>query len=338
MRWRTKAQSYGTGDVLFGMAFISALLHESIRTNGTETKEFCYDTPFNVTCEILKGAYGTVDFVQWKAYDPRRSHWALFGYCNREMRCEIKRALLSNGIQVLQVVKATITLQVSSKTSTDNQSRLRCRVDFEGHTPLPHEVTINFVYCITAHKTDGEVNLSKFLESVIPWKEVDDVRLFDIEGIEFAYCKSKVCARNKSGPLSVLWNRTTVQSGSLFLTGIEESDSGLRMKAKTVSATSTRLYTIKVLVNSSQGRNSLTPTALPITGTANSSPGSSSSGPTGSPSESFAGHPTKSIVGSPSKSAAASATQCIVRAIVTIFLAVLVPVIFIWWRLRWNGP
>lgn len=71
----------------------------------------------------------------------------MFGYCNREMRCEIKRALLSNGIQVLQVVKATITLQVSSKTSTDNQSRLRCRVDFEGHTPLPHEVTINFVYC-----------------------------------------------------------------------------------------------------------------------------------------------------------------------------------------------
>ena len=86
------------------------------------------------------------------------------------------------------------------------------------------------------------------------------------------------------------------------------------------------------------GRNSLTPTALPITGTANSSPGSSSSGPTGSPSESFAGYPTKSIVGSPSKSAAASTAQCIVRAIVTIFLAVLVPVIFIWWRLRWNGP
>lgn len=77
------------------------------------------------------------------------------------------------------------------------------------------------------------------------------------------------------------------------------------------------------------GRNSLTPTALPITGTANSSPGSSSSGPTGSP--------TKSTVGSPSKSAAASTTQCIVRAIVTIFLAVLVPLIFIWWRLRWNG-
>ena len=86
------------------------------------------------------------------------------------------------------------------------------------------------------------------------------------------------------------------------------------------------------------GRNSLTPTALPITGTANSSPGSSSSGPTGSPSESSAGHPTKGTVGSPSKSAAASTTQCIVRAIVTIFLAVLVPVIFIWWRLRWNGP
>ena len=63
------------------------------------------------------------------------------------MRCEIKRALLSNGIQVLQVVKATITLQVSSKTSTDSQSRLRCRVDFEGHSPPPHEVTINSVYC-----------------------------------------------------------------------------------------------------------------------------------------------------------------------------------------------
>ena len=97
------------------------------------------------------------------------------------------------------------------------------------------------------------MNLSEFLESIIPWKEVNDVRLLDIEGIEFAYCKSKVCARNKSGPLSVLWNRTTVQSGSLFLNGIEESDSGLRMKVKTVSATSTRLYTIKVLVNSSQG-------------------------------------------------------------------------------------
>ena len=75
----------------------------------------------------------------------------VFGLCSDtvtgKVRCEIERPLLSSGIRVLKVLNATITLQVSSKTSTDNQSRLHCGVDFEGHTPLPHEVTINFVYC-----------------------------------------------------------------------------------------------------------------------------------------------------------------------------------------------
>ena len=75
----------------------------------------------------------------------------VFGLCSDtvtgKLRCEIERPLLSSGIKVLKVLNATITLQVSSKTNTDSQSRLRCRVDFEGHTPLPHEVIVKFVYC-----------------------------------------------------------------------------------------------------------------------------------------------------------------------------------------------
>ena len=77
-------------------------------------------TSFNVTCKVLKGAHGAVDFIQWKAYDPRWSICTLFGYCDGKIRCEIERPLLSSGIKVLKVLNATITLQVSSKTSTDS--------------------------------------------------------------------------------------------------------------------------------------------------------------------------------------------------------------------------
>ncbi|XP_022792731.1 uncharacterized protein LOC111331806 [Stylophora pistillata] len=130
------------------MALISVFIDESILTNGTKTKEACYDTSFDETCGVLNGTHRTVRDVDWKAHDPKNDKWTSFGYCNGQLKCEIKRSLLPNGIKVLKVANATITLQVSSKTNKDGQSRLRCRVDLEGHTSSPHEVIIKFVYCI----------------------------------------------------------------------------------------------------------------------------------------------------------------------------------------------
>lgn len=95
--------------------------------------------------------------------------------------------------------------------------------------------------------------MTELLRSIIPWEKVVDVDLFDIENIKFSYCNNAACKKTASDS-SRLWNRTTVRSGSLLLIGIEDSDKVLKMRATVYLSTSTtRHYTIKVIVNSSQG-------------------------------------------------------------------------------------
>ncbi len=117
----------------------------------------------------------------------------------------------------------------------------------------------------------ADVNLTRALRKMLPWKQVADIEMYNTNKTRFAYCNTGGCSKVNDSRYSVpiFWNRLQVNDGSLLLTGIEENDNGLEIKVtvhlnaspdetnvkKAVRGMQTvRVYTLKILVlNSSQG-------------------------------------------------------------------------------------
>ena len=99
-----------------------------------------------------------------------------------------------------------------------------------------------------------------------------DIEMYSTNRSQFGYCDINGCKKINDNRYSVpfFWNRLQVKQGSLFLTGIKESDNGLEIrvtvhlnaspddtKAKSkraIGMQSVRVYTLTIVVmNSSQG-------------------------------------------------------------------------------------
>lgn len=112
-----------------------------------------------------------------------------------------------------------------------------------------------------------DLNLTNILINLLPCKRVVDIEWCNINRSRFAYCNAcqncKV-TKDSNHPVPVFWNRLQVTSGSLALTGIQNSDNNREITVQVHLKSSSqlakrdintnmeepRVYTIRILVNS----------------------------------------------------------------------------------------
>ena len=192
-----------------------------------------------------------------------------FAYCSGSMACVVIKPLLPNGIKVLNIVNGTLTIQRSARNSTNNQAQpLKCEVHYSNHSVKHHVLKTNFMACIRTQRL-ADVNLTRALRDMLPWKQVVDIEIYNMNKTKVAYCNTKGCIKvNNSGySAPVFWSRLQVEQDSLLLTGIVESDHELELKVivhlnpddtqvkskRAAGIQTVRVYILKILVVSTQG-------------------------------------------------------------------------------------
>ncbi|KAL9983642.1 hypothetical protein ACROYT_G005845 [Oculina patagonica] len=247
----------------------------------TATGDACFDEPLTVRCEALQRVDRVVD-VEWKVRNPNNHQWIRFAYCDKSMACMVMKPRLPNGIKVMNISNGNLTLQRSTKNSTNSQAQLKCEVHHSDNSINYHVREINFTVCIKTQEA-ADVNLTRVLRNMLPWKQVVDIEVY-YTNERFAYCNTGGCTKvnDSHDPVPVFWNRLQVNHGSLLLTGIEENDNGREIKvtvhlkaspddskAKRAAGMQTvRVYTLKIFVlNSSQEPKLELPITPPTTRT-----------------------------------------------------------------------
>ena len=112
------------------------------------------------------------------------------------------------------------------------------------------------------------MNLTEVFQKMLPWQRVIDIEIYNSNNSRLAYCNTDDCIKITEGDF---WNRLQVKQGSLLLTKVRKSDNRLEITIKVHLGASTvdtqlksgrdvgenmetvRVYTLKILVYSSQG-------------------------------------------------------------------------------------
>ena len=104
----------------------------------------------------------------------------------------------------------------------------------------------------------SDVNFTWVLKNILPWQQVVDIELYDINNTKLAYCHTSNCIKlqiDGSDTVPTFWNRLRVKRGSLLLIRTEKSDDELGVRVKVhLDDNSVLLHTLKILVaNDSRG-------------------------------------------------------------------------------------